>query len=324
MEEELFDVPISFHVFNRPETTRKVFDKIREIRPKKLFITADGPRENNPLDVKKCEQVRAIISKVDWKCELRTNFSNVNKGSFRATSDGITWVFKHVDKAIFLEDDCVPHNSFFRFCRELLNYYERDTRISLISGTDFQYKSEVKSYSYYFSRHTHLWGWATWKRTWEHVDFTMANWPEYRDNNGLDVIFRYKHEVLYWKKIMQEMYDKKKGPHWDYLLLLSMYMNNTVAIRPTLNLISNNGYGEDATHFDIKRVIQDVKVVGMNFPLNHPEYICRDVNAEMVSERLEFSGGLKRFLIDKVGFALPENIQVIIRVVFKKMRSYRY
>jgi len=322
MEEELFDVPISFHVFNRPETTRQVFDEIRKIRPKKLFITADGPRANRHLDSSKCKEVRSIVNKVDWDCELYTNFSDTNKGSFKSTSEGITWVFSYVDRAIILEDDCVPNNSFFKFCGELLDYYEHDTRVALISGTSFYERPPSQRYSYYFSRNTHLWGWATWKRTWVEVDFTMKRWPEYRDVNGLSVIFRYKHEVRYWEKIMQEMYEKKIGPHWDYLLLLTMYMNHTVAVRPTDNLVLNNGYGEDATHFDNKRAIQGVEAIEVSFPLEHPEYICRDVKAEVVSERLEFSGGLRRFLIDAIGFSLPESIQGIIRMVLKKNRNH--
>lgn len=314
MDYSSFEVPISLHIFNRPETTEILFNKIRKIRPTKLFITADGPRLGNLSDQKNCELTRLAVSNVDWDCQLYTNFSDVNKGSFKSTSEGITWVFEHVDRAIILEDDCIPNSSFFSFCQELLDYYENDTRVALISGFDIETPSQ-KKYSYYFSRYTHMWGWATWKRTWENVDFEMNYWPEYRDNKGLDLIFSYKHEVMYWTEIMQNMFDKRTeaGLHWDYLLLLSMFMNNSVAIRPSSNLISNNGYGEDATHFKGKTILHDVENKEMNFPLVHQPYICRDVLAEAFSERYVFSGGFTRYMFTRSLRLLPRSVKNVIR-----------
>ena len=124
MKNSIFQTPISLHVFNRPEVTKKLFDVIRIIKPQILFITADGPRDSSPDDIKNCKKVRAIFNEIDWDCELQKNFSEINKGAFRSTSEGITWVFTHVDRAIILEDDCIPGNSFFTYCQELLNYYD--------------------------------------------------------------------------------------------------------------------------------------------------------------------------------------------------------
>ena len=125
----MFLTPISLHVFNRPETTKKLFNEIKRIRPQKLFITADGPRDGKPNDLKKCKEVREIFNEIDWDCELHTNFSEINKGAFKSTSEGISWVFKYVDRVIILEDDCLPSKSFFWFCQELLEKYRDDEAI---------------------------------------------------------------------------------------------------------------------------------------------------------------------------------------------------
>ncbi|MEW4983210.1 MAG: glycosyltransferase family 2 protein [Cycloclasticus sp.] len=290
MGSQLFEVPISFHIFNRPEVTKIVFDEIRKIKPKKLFITADGARRGNPDDEAKCQKTREIVSKIDWDCDLYKNFSDTNKGSFKSTSEGITWVFSHVDRAIILEDDCIPHCSFFTFCSELLEYYEKDTRIALISGNNFQLGTNKTKESYYFSRYTHIWGWATWKRTWEQVDFSMKAWPEYKEINGLRSSFFNKKEIGHWRGIYQEMFDKKRRLHWDYLLSLASYMNNTVTILPNVNLVSNVGFGPDASNCKVKGRFQSLEVKGLSFPLKHPNFVCTFVDADDFTEKNIFSG----------------------------------
>lgn len=290
MDGQLFEVPISFHIFNRPEVTKIVFDEIRKIKPKKLFITADGARRGNPDDEVKCQKTREIVSKIDWDCDLYTNFSDTNKGSFKSTSEGITWVFSHVDRAIILEDDCIPHSSFFTFCSELLEYYENDTRIALISGNNFQLGSNKTKESYYFSRYTHIWGWATWKRTWEQVDFSMKGWPEYKEINGLRSSFFNKKEITHWRGIYQEMFDKKRKLHWDYLLSLASYMNNTVTILPNVNLVSNVGFGEDSSNCKTRGELHCLSVEAVTFPLTHPSFVTRLVKADDYTEKMVFSG----------------------------------
>ena len=286
----MFLTPISLHVFNRPETTKKLFNEIKRIRPQKLFITADGPRDGMPNDLNKCKKVREIFNEIDWDCELLTNFSEINKGAFKSTSDGISWVFKYVDRAIILEDDCIPHVSFFTFCQELLDYYENDTRIALISGNNFQLNNNTQD-SYYFSRYTHIWGWATWKRTWDQVDFSMKDWPEYKRINGLKSSFSQKKAIKYWaEEIFQEMYDKKRKPHWDFLLSLSSYMNNTLTVLPNINLVSNIGFGPDANITTTKTKFHSLEAKTMIFPLQHPKFISRFVAADEFTEKTKFSG----------------------------------
>jgi len=319
-----YQVPVSFHIFNRPDSTLEVFNQIRKIRPGKLFITADGPRDNAPGDEEKCSRARKIADEVDWDCEVFRNFSEANKGSFKSTSEGISWVFEHVDRAVILEDDCIPNHSFFRFCHELLEYYENDSRISLIAGNNFLRGSYKTEYSYHFSRFSHMWGWATWKRTWEQVDFTMSKWPEFRNMGGLKINFRKKYEIAFWDNLMQGMYEGKRGPHWDYLLMLSMYMNNTLAVKPGVNLVTNVGFDSDATNFEHKSFMHDIKTEEMDFPLNHPPCVYRHVAADDFVQSRVFGGRRSQYIQDRIAQLLPKPVASRLRKIKRAVFSKRY
>ena len=152
--------PVLFLVFNRPETTRQVFEAIRTAKPPRLYIAADGPRLEREGERASCEEVRKIALEVDWECDVNTLFRVENLGCKRGPSEGISWFFEHEDEGIILEDDCLPDQSFFSFCEELLERYRNDTRIMAISGNNFQHGRKRTEYSYYFSRYFHGWGWT--------------------------------------------------------------------------------------------------------------------------------------------------------------------
>ena len=143
-----FKTPILFIIFNRPDVTQKVFNEIKKIKPKKLFITADGAR--NEDEWKKCNKARNIINQIDWECEIRKNYSDKNLGCKIGVSSGIDWFFKNVEQGIILEDDCLPNQSFFWFCRELLSKYKDDKRIGSISGSNPFTRNFQHSNSYFF------------------------------------------------------------------------------------------------------------------------------------------------------------------------------
>ncbi|OUC08639.1 hemolytic protein HlpA-like protein, partial [Litorilinea aerophila] len=165
--------PVIFLIFNRPDTTAQVFAEIAKARPRRLLVVADGPRPHRPDDVEKCSATRAVIERVDWPCEVSCDFAEENLGGRRRISSGLTWAFSQVEAAIVLEDDCLPHPTFFPFCEELLNRYCHDERIMAITGDNFQFGRSRTKYSYYFSRYFHSWGWATWRRAWQHYDDTL-------------------------------------------------------------------------------------------------------------------------------------------------------
>lgn len=168
-------------------------------------------------------------------------------GLKRRVSSGLDWVFNTVEEAIILEDDCLPHPTFFRFCEDLLEYYRNDERVMLVAGTNFQFGHKRTEYSYYFSRYIDCWGWATWKRSWQHYDFEMKDWPETRDNNWLSDILEDPQEVASWSKVFQCAYDDYIDS-WAYRWKFACWIQSGLTIIPNINLVSNIGFNADAVH----------------------------------------------------------------------------
>jgi hypothetical protein len=272
--------PVAFLIFNRPDTTARVFEAIRQAKPPKLLVVADGPRPDRPDDVEKCKAARAIIEGVDWDCEVLTNYSDVNLGVDERVSSGLNWVFEVVEKAIIFEDDCLPHPTFFRFCEELLNYYRHDERIMVISGNNFQFGRSRTNYSYYFSRYNHIWGWASWRRAWKYFDYDLKLWPKIKNENWLTSILEDKTAVKYWTKNFQRTYEGEPTV-WDYRWTFACWIQNGLTILPNVNLVSNIGFGEGATHTSSsKSKVANLPVEEMIFPLKHPPFLLRHVEAD--------------------------------------------
>jgi hypothetical protein len=271
--------PVVFLIFNRTDTTEKVFETIRQVKPPKLLVVADGPRQDKVGEAEKCTAARAIIDRVDWECEVLTNYSEVNLGCKIRVSTGINWVFEQVEEAIILEDDCLPHPSFFRFCEELLEYYRHDTRIMAICGNNYIFGGSHTTDSYYFSRDFHCWGWACWKRAWQHYDHEMKLWLQIRDKGWLKDIFQDKNTVTYWEYILQSVYNNQIDS-WAYRWMFTCWIQNGLSILPNVNLISNIGYGKDATHTIKQSPLSNMPVSAMNFPIQHPLFMIRDTKVD--------------------------------------------
>jgi FkbM family methyltransferase len=242
-----FETPILFLVFNRPSTTIKVFRKIREIKPKHLFVAADGPRINKPDDFEKCKEVRSIISSgIDWECEIHKLYREDNLGCGLAVSGAINWFFEQVEEGIILEDDTLPDISFFKFCEILLEKYRDNNTVMHISGCNFL-KNYVRGISnddsYYFTKHIHVWGWATWKSSWNKYDFSMKNYMEKRKS-----LYKYFGKyAAFWDNKFLEIFQKNINT-WDYQWMYAIFINKGIAVNPSMNLIQNIGFNEDATH----------------------------------------------------------------------------
>lgn len=236
----LFSTPVLFLIFNRPDTTQLVFNEIRKARPRQLFVAADGPRKDCPDDHENCRKAREIVNQVDWDCNVVTLYREENLGCKIAVSSAIDWFFSNVEEGIILEDDCVPDQSFFPFCQELLNKYRNDERIMMISGMNYLFnKLEIKE-SYYFSRYYPIWGWATWKRAWSHYDLTMSNWPEYNSQNFLTHVYCHAKIARFLQDMFQKAYLNKVDT-WDIQWVFACVINNGCAICPKYNLVSNIG-----------------------------------------------------------------------------------
>lgn len=286
----MLKTPVALIIFKRPDTTRRVFEAIRQARPTKLFVIADGPRADRPDEAEKCAASRAIIEQVDWHCEVLKNYSETNLGCGSRPATGITWVFEQVEEAIVLEDDCLPHPTFFRFCEELLEKYREDTRIMHISGNNFQFGRSRSNYSYYFSRYPHIWGWATWRRAWEKYDFEMKLLPEFIQRNWLDDILKDERYVQYWKQILKENYQLSKKSTWDYQWTFNCWTQSGLSILPKINLVSNIGFGLDATHTKKQNnKLANMPLEAIEFPLNHPPFIIQDVKADNFTQQRFFN-----------------------------------
>ena len=292
--------PIALIIFRRPDKTLKVFEKIRQVKPSKLFVIFDAPRPEKPDEYEKCEKSRAIIDTIDWDCDVIKNYADTNLGSFRRIPTGLDWVFNQVEEAIILEDDCLPEITFFRFCEELLEYYKNDQRIMAISGDNFQLGNQRTQDSYYFSRYTHSWGWATWKRAWKHFDMELSTWPDVQNKQLLRSILDNDRDVKYWTSILQNVYDSKIKA-WDYRWTFATWLQNGLTILPNVNLISNIGFGEGATHtVSTKNPWINLPTQSISFPLQHPQFVIRDSIADKFTQDSVFNATLKNRLIRKL------------------------
>jgi len=281
--------PVVFIIFNRPDTTRWVFEEIRKAKPKELYIIADGPRENNTEDDDLCKNTREVVEKVDWDCAVYKNYATENLGCKVRVSTGLKWMFQHSERAIILEDDCLPHHSFFRFCQELLEFYKDDEEVNLIAGSNFISKYSNKNYSYYFSVFHHFWGWATWKRSWELFNLRMDNWQELKRNKLLSKIVPDKKSAKYWETIFDEVYTGKISSSWAYHWYYSSWKNKKLAITPSVNLVSNIGFGQQATHTKNRKHIRaNIPLEDIQFPLIHPPAIKSDVTSDMNEAKIIF------------------------------------
>lgn len=313
---ELFSTPVLFLVFNRIETTVLVFDKIKKIKPKYLFVASDGPRVGVVGEKDVVEKVRKfILDSVDWECEVKTLFNDNNLGCKIAVSSAINWFFNEVEEGIILEDDCLPNLSFFLYCEELLKKYRFDNRVMHISGNNFQNGVKRGDGSYYFSVFNHIWGWATWRRAWKFYDLSMSKYPEFEKNNLIKKNFNNIGERIYWKRIFKEMYENKINT-WDYAWFFSCLINSGVTCAPNVNLVSNIGINNNPTHFSLRKDLS-LSSQALQFPLVHPSDFNVNAIADEYTDRHFYKANFFRvILVIIVNFFGLKNF---LKKIFKKL-----
>jgi hypothetical protein len=267
---------VLFLVFNRLDTTKQVFEAIRQAKPPRLYVAADGARKNKEGEDKKVQEVRDfIMSNIDWNCEVKTLFREQNYGCKMAVSGAIDWFFENEEMGIILEDDCLPSQSFFWFCEELLERYKDDNRISLITGTSYLFNEIDSKDDYFYSKYISIWGWATWNRSWKQYDVEMKDWPKLRENNFLESVF-------FWDKNIQNIFSKyfdmgyeKKIDTWDFQWAFRCLAESGYCITPYKNLVSNIGIegtrsSQNSPFVKMHRLdIIDVKHLKCSFPIVH-------------------------------------------------------
>lgn len=273
----MFDVPILFLIFNRPEPAERVFSQIRKVKPRHLFVAADGPRPDYPDDKQKCEQARKVITTIDWACELHTLYRDTNLGCGKAVSEALEWFFSYHEKCIIIEDDVLPDISFFHFANEMLEKYKDDKRIFNIIGTNIFSNWKSDQYDYFFSKSFSAWGWATWRRSFKQFDLHIKSWPEIKKNEILRNTALNEDQYNTWVYLFDLTYEDKIDT-WDYQWCYSFLINNGLSIIPSRNLIKNIGFNNNATHTKVDyRNVSNLDLFTVQFPLKHPTYILPDL-----------------------------------------------
>ncbi|WP_205701591.1 nucleotide-diphospho-sugar transferase [Hymenobacter rigui] len=269
-------------IFNRPDTTRRVFEAVRRARPPRLYIAADGPRTTHPDDQARCAAARAIVADIDWPCEVFTLFRTTNLNCGVGPASAIDWFFRQEEEGIILEDDCVPAPSFFRFCEELLTRYRTDTRVMHIGGNNFSREARrprpVEAESYYFSTQVNSWGWATWRRAWQLYDFQLSNYHDLHSQGKLAGLYSTWLETRYRLSKIESVLDHPQPPDvWDYQWHFTIVANSGLCIVPATNLVGNIGFGEQGTHtLNATDEFANVPTTNLAFPLCHPTTVLAD------------------------------------------------
>jgi hypothetical protein len=298
---------VLFLVFNRPDTTSRVFEALRRAKPPRLYVAADGPRPDRQEEPDLCTAVRRIATRVDWPCELRTRFQDSNQGCKLAVSGAISWFFDNEEQGIIIEDDCLPTQGFFGFCEELLRKYRNDERIMTIGGVNFQRGIRRSEASYFVSKHFHCWGWASWRRAWAVYDRDLER-VEPAIFRGLELLSDGSRLFpFYWRRVM-ELCRSGYISTWDYPFLLSCFALNgsgrqAFHIAPQVNLVANVGFGPGGTHTVSSAGNLASQAFELEQPIRHPALVERNVDADRVTDRAIMSWS--RYLKLQLGPRFP-------------------
>jgi hypothetical protein len=241
--------PLLLIAFNRPDHLERLIDRLKETQPTRIFLAVDGPRAGHPTDSDRVARTRALVSHIDWPCEVRTLFQESNLGCGEGVSAAISWFFSQVERGIILEDDILPQSSLFGFCSELLQTYENDSRVLAISGCNFVPPEELEfDAPYRFSRVPHIWGWATWKRAWALHDLNIEGWRTALPERRLLRQMGYSPAgFLYWRTNF-DMMARHAIDTWDFQLVFAGMANQALTATSNVNLVDNIGWGEESTH----------------------------------------------------------------------------
>ena len=310
MNNETFSTPILLIAWRRPKETKEVIDSLKEIKPRRLFISCDGARENNLEEFEEVKKTQAIIkNNIIWDCEVNWQISDINLGCKIGVTRAINWFFENVSEGIILEDDILANIDFFIFCQNLLEKYRADKRVWCISGSNNQDNLKRGKGTYYFGKIPLIWGWATWKDRWVNYDINMKKWPEIKSSKILDNIFFDELQKKYWFDIFENFYRFGKPNTWDYSWVFTCLINNGLTAIPNKNLIKNIGFNSLATHTKWSKN-KYPKVQSIGKIIKDPEFIIYDLEAEKYQFDFFFGGFSNR---------LKNNLILRIKNKFKRI-----
>lgn len=278
------DVPVLVVAFNRPQRLSGLVDRLREVKPSRVYVAVDGPRPDVAGEDARVLATRAEVARIDWSCDVRTLFRPHNLGCGRGVSGAIDWLFSQEERGIVLEDDVLPQKSLFPFCADLLERYSEDSRVWAVSGCNFVPPEHIGTgASYRFSTVPHIWGWATWRRSWSGYRYSLRGW---RRRSVLADVWRASPTpaaFAYWSSIF-EITARQLIDTWDYQAVLAAFCARGLTATSNVNLVTNVGFGAEATHTsgrpDYLRPAEEQR-----FPLRHPSDVERDELSEAWTRR---------------------------------------
>jgi hypothetical protein len=295
-----------------------VFEAIRKAKPPRLYIAADGPRADKPGEAEKVEETRRIANQVDWVCEVKTLFREKNLGCRLGVSSGIDWFFANEEEGIILEDDCLPSQSFFWFCEELLEKYKNDVRIAMITGTSYLFNEIDSENDYFFSKYISIWGWASWRRAWQKYDANISDWPNSKKEKVLDRIFYWDSNI---KNIFSKNFDsvyEHKIDTWDYQWCYKCLIEGKYCITPYKNMISNIGFegtrsSTNSPFINMKRMeLLNIKYLKQKIPVFH----------ELETDQILFYNVFYRFQRRKLLITVLQKLRLF--TLAKRIKGYMY
>ena len=298
--------PVLLIAWRRPACTKRVLDAIRFSAPSRLYVAIDGPRSSVPEEAEKVWETRQLVEhSIDWPCEAKFLFSELNSGCRLGVAKAITWFFEHEEEGIVLEDDCVPHPDFFSYCDELLDRYRNDARIWWISGTNARLGPIPSESSYFISRYGHCWGWATWRTRWVHYDRDLISLTSFLKTHGFDSLFPDGRQAHFWKKQLMRLRDSHYPDTWDYQWSYTCLINGGLSVVPSSNLVSNIGFDQDATHTKNSYGALCTQATQSIMPLRHPEFLLPDPLVDLETFNTIYSVPFFRRVILKLQRMLP-------------------
>tara|TARA_B110000967_G_scaffold207441_1_gene256818 strand:+ start:1978 stop:2940 length:963 start_codon:yes stop_codon:yes gene_type:complete len=281
-----FNTPILLIIFNRPQYIKKILEVLKKTKPQTLYIAADGPRTEVEADIINCTMVKELILKnIDWDCKVFKKFRSKNIGLKKNINDAIDWCFEYEQNCIILEDDCLPDESFFKFCQFALHEYEDNKKIKIISGNYYMEHIVTKN-SFYFSRCPGTHGWAIWKDRWQENDKKMSDWKGFREFFWLFYFFKFNFSIahFFYQKFKLSFYGKINS--WDYQLLYSIWKKDGLIIRPYKNLCKHIGWGADSTHGKGNDTFPGLNISKMKFPIVIPPEITINEKLDSLEHKL--------------------------------------
>ncbi len=297
----MYHTPVLVIAFNRPNHARQMFERLQQLKPKQLFFAVDAPRPHKDGEAERCKEVQEMVNAINWECDVKTLFHKENQGCKQGVIKAIDWFFEHVEEGAILEDDCIPSQDFLKFCDELLPYYRHDKRVMQIGGTNSIATTRTGN-SYYFSQYNRIWGWATWRDAWQQRDGDMKAWPAFLRNKKsyLAALFEKPLERVYWLHQWQSVADKKVDT-WDYQWFFARITAGSYCIIPDVNLISNIGFGAEATHtINNDHEFSNLPTGNLEFPLKHPPFVIRDRDRDLAYYRKAIRPAVWKILLRKM------------------------